>query len=554
LRLATLRATCILALAVLLLAVSASGALAAPEAVQDLTGVEEHKPYFIIHLDAISSQVFFEMYDAGLLPNISELFSEGKVIPYAISPFMPGTEMIYPRLKQGAPASSDDPISWTSINRHTGEYKTYLDNVIGLWSWAPRYAFGQLLTGVLGLDALSRLSLANIERLLRDYGVVEFLWLASDTVGHIKGIDAQKSSAMRLDSMLAPLVRYTKDSPGSLNLVLYCDHGMSMIDEYVLTERAMAEVAGDKALLCFYPNVYLKDERHAPEVARALGERHEVDFAFWRDGEGRIVGCHDKGTVMIDYDDERVAYSCEGSDLFGYVDLGYSGEALTDSEWLDLTARCQWPAVPVQIVRYMQGDYSGDVVVVTNPPKGMPNASGFVARHKGVAASDCTVPVLLVGPDINLDPVPDSIWLQTLYSDVLGIDTVNTLRAEREPHSLSLSSAGVGCTLSPAPSLVLQLELGKGSSDFLCEIDVFRTFNTRIWIGAGIVADRASSLSPCGTFSTRSELFSGRMVFELRKLRFDHKVEQQTSVRYDVGNGITLRWTYPDQFSLGVTW
>ena len=37
-----------------------------------------------------------------------------------------------------------------------------------------------------------------------------------------------------------------------MNVVLYCDHGMSMIEEYVDTEPAMEEVAGERAVLCFY--------------------------------------------------------------------------------------------------------------------------------------------------------------------------------------------------------------------------------------------------------------------------------------------------------------
>ena len=72
-----------------------------------------------MHLDAVSSKAFFEIR-AGLLPNIARLFADGVVIPHAVSPFMAGTEMIYPRMRQGVPISSHDPVSWTTLNRHTG--------------------------------------------------------------------------------------------------------------------------------------------------------------------------------------------------------------------------------------------------------------------------------------------------------------------------------------------------------------------------------------------------------------------------------------------------
>ncbi len=95
-----------------------------------------------------------------------------------------------------------------------------------------------------------------------------------------------------------------------------------MTEEFVLTEEAMAEVAGgDRAVLCSYPNVYLVDESYASEVAKALADRCEVDFAFWRDGESRIVGHHSGGSVIFDYDDERVAYSHDGIDPLAIVTL-----------------------------------------------------------------------------------------------------------------------------------------------------------------------------------------------------------------------------------------
>ena len=114
---------------------------------------------------------------------------------------------------------------------------TYFENVWGLWRWVPRYALGQAIAGIPGFEGLSRLSMANFQRILRDYGVVEFFWFVSDGIGHYKGIEAQKSSVIHFDSMLTPLVRYVENSPDSLNVVLYCDHGMSMTESLCLRKK-----------------------------------------------------------------------------------------------------------------------------------------------------------------------------------------------------------------------------------------------------------------------------------------------------------------------------
>ena len=533
------------------LAVPASASSPSPGA---LAVGGESKPYVVFHLDAISSKVFFEMIDAGMLPNISALFSGGAVIPYAVSPFMPGTEMVYPRLKRGTPVNSDDAVGWKTINRYTGGWRTWFQNCLSLWKWFPRYTLTEATIGAV-FEPVSALSIVNIPRMLRDFGVVEFFWFATDAVGHLKGIEAQKVSVARFDAVLRPMLDYVRRSPGDVNVVLYCDHGMSMIEEYVDTEPAMEEVAGERAVLCFYPNMYLADPTRAPEVGRELAARHEVDFAFWREGDTLIVGGHDHGTVLFDYDDEHVSYTYLGDDPFGYYDLGYRGEPLTDAEWLELTCRSLWPAVPVQVARYMQAEESGDVVVITNPPKGMPSIEGYVALHKGFAASDCTVPVLVTGPDIALNPVPESIWLHKLNSEVLRIDPLAAERSVREPSRLTVSPFGANLTLSPARNLLLHAELNGDGSVFLCETDLFRSFNARVWVGAGILGHGGGpTATTLAAVSARLEVFIDRLVVDWRALRSEGKTDQRLSATYETQSGFTVRWSFPNQIGLGLTW
>jgi len=391
--------------------------------------------------------------------------------------------------------------------------------------------------------------------MLRDFDVVEFFWFATDAIGHTKGIEGQKLSVAQFDAMLRPVVEYVRSAPGSVNLVLYCDHGMSMIEEFVDIDRAMTDVAGERAVLCYYPNLYLTDPMYAPEIAQALAARREVDFAFWREGDSRMVGAYHSGTVVLDCEEDRISYIHEGEDPFGYYDLGYRGEPLTDSEWLNLTCRSPWPAVPVQIVRYMQAEQSGHVVVISNPPKGIPTIGRYIALHKGLAALDCTVPVLMSGPDILLEPVPESIWLHTLYSEVLGVDPLAARRPLREPDSLTLSATRARLTLSPSPSLLLHAEASSDASVFLCETDLFRSFNTRIWIGAGVASHgRGTMTALLPVFSTRLEVFADRLVIDWTSLRSTGKPQRRLSARYEAESGFTLRWSFPYEIGLGLTW
>ena len=61
--------------------------------------VGEASPKFLIfHLDAVSSQDFFQYMEDGYLPNLKGVFENGHMIYYGLSLFPGGRETIYPRL------------------------------------------------------------------------------------------------------------------------------------------------------------------------------------------------------------------------------------------------------------------------------------------------------------------------------------------------------------------------------------------------------------------------------------------------------------------------
>jgi len=408
----------------------------------------------------------------------------------------------------------------------------------------------QSLNGVPGLWDIAGLSALNIGRILRDHSVVEFLWFGTDGIGHYWGIDGQKAGLVRFDAYLRPVVDYLRAHPGSINLVLYADHGMSMIDEYVETEQVMSDVACDNALLVSYPNIYLSEPRLARSIAYTLGNSHDIDWAFFREGEGRIVGYWAKGTMTLDYDDGGIAYSWQGVDAFEYGGIGYEGQRLSDEEWLRLTAGLKYPVAPVQVVRYMENEFSGDVVVVVNAPKGV-RGSGFIARHRGVIDVDCTVPVLLAGPDIDVGNVPEQIYLTELYTGVLGIDTINARVGLRESNSILVSADAMRLRLSPSPSLcfVAEAQPLEGTGLVLGELSVFRSFNMRAWAGAGV------SIGPFDpAVSLRVELFVGNLAMEHRRVASPAGIERRLSAKYQSQNGFTLFWEFPARLGMGFTW
>jgi len=62
----------------------------------------EASPKFLIfHLDAVSSQNFFQYMEEGYLPNPKAVFEDGHMIHHGLSLFPGGTETAVPQLKEG---------------------------------------------------------------------------------------------------------------------------------------------------------------------------------------------------------------------------------------------------------------------------------------------------------------------------------------------------------------------------------------------------------------------------------------------------------------------
>ncbi len=522
--------------------------------------VKNGSPYLVIHLDAVSSETFFELYDSGCLPNIEAVFRNGKVIRQAVSPFCPGTETLYLRLVNGNGRFDTCPTAWEYIDRITGSHTTHAETTIHLFSSMPRYALTQAIHALPGLEWLSGWSLLNMGRLMRDYDVVQFFWFATDVRGHMFGKQSQQASVMQLDRFIRNLTRQIEGE--QFNLVIYSDHGMSDFQRIVDPDRAMAEAAAGDALLCYYPNLYLRDPAYAEQVATELAGSDQIDFAFYRSGPGLVVGVHSGGRLLFSMSPAGIAYRFEGSDPFGYSDLGYTGEPLSDQSWLDLTASTRYPAVPVQIFRYMESPLSGDVVVVIDPPKGLLTPGCPVGCHTGLTDSAVAVPVLLVGPDIDCMDISDQFWLHTLYRDILQINPRQLSSVHREPHYATASPRSVSLAVSPARQLYVRANIDDGGWDVLGEASVMRTFNVRAWIGAGIAARRTLEDTTAKTagnsiqaaLSARAEVFLGPLVLEWQNTLASAGRCSRVSIRYEFEGGSLIEWVHPTQLRAGIMW
>ena len=550
----TLVLACVCVYSAICPATGAASTLAPPQS------TEHRAPYLVIHLDAVPSEVFFELYDSGLLPNIEAAFEGGRVIRHAVSPFCPGTEMLYPRLAGRGDKSDAYTVAWEYLDRTTGRHTGHAQTAADLFSGIPRYALTQTIHALPGLEWLSGWSLLNAPRLMRDHDVVQFFWFATDLRGHMFGKQSQQASVMQLDRFIGHLLRHMQGE--QFNLVLYSDHGMSLCNQVIDPDKAMANAAEGDAVFCYYPNLYLRDPKQSQRVAMSLAEGNEVDFAFFRVNESEVVGVHAGGQVIFSSDQSGISYRFDGDDPFGYFDIGYAGEPLSDQSWLDLTAGLRYPAVPVQVFRYMEAPTSGDVVVVINPPKGLPAVTCRSGCHTGVANSHVTVPVLLVGPDIADIEISDQFWLHTLYRDILQIDPRKPSPAEREPHYLKVSPESLSLAVSPAREFYIRADVDANGWNLLGEASVMRTYNMRAWVGAGVAASRgpapdSAQLAGCtlqAALAGRTEAFVGPLVFEWQKVLTPAGRSSRASIRYEFEGGGLIEWAYPSQLRVGLVW
>jgi len=95
----------------------------------------EASPKFLIfHLDAVSSQNFFQYMAEGDLPNLKAVFEEGHMIHHGLSLFPGGTEMAVPHLKEGLDNSTGWP-GWGYYDRNKEKAVSKIKTFFHLFSY-----------------------------------------------------------------------------------------------------------------------------------------------------------------------------------------------------------------------------------------------------------------------------------------------------------------------------------------------------------------------------------------------------------------------------------
>jgi len=533
---------CVLAIVVILLSFSVTG--------------EASPKFLIFHLDAVSSQNFFQYMENGYLPNLKAVFEDGHMIHYGLSLFPGGTEMAVPHLKEGIDNSSGG-VGWGYYDRSKEKVVSKIKTFFHLFSYISRRAKASFIYGLPGLDPFMFLPLLNVPELLETYGVIEFYWFTTDPLGHQMGPRLYEASIRRFDHYFGNLVK--KINLNKVNIILYCDHGMSFGDFAAINQKKeIKRIVGNELLFFIYPNVYLKNPDLKDEVARNIILGSEIDFAFYREDPHRVVGCFSQGTIIFEEKEGKIRYLFEGKDAFGYYSAGYNGEWLTPLDWLSRTRESKFPAVPPNIYNFLSNEMTGDIVIVINPPKIPIFNLCDLGNHAGVINTDLMMPILLKGPQLEHLYGREEMWLHNLYNSIPELSFENNEPA-REKNSFSFWGSGYGeynsgfeISLSPA----YRWNYGFHHYDDIyrswLEYDLYSSYVMRLWTGAGLQYNGQNL----------DALVQARLQIDLGKIQLNYGGQYSREgweintkeVVYQINDQLALEWLIPNGFGMSFSW
>jgi len=514
---------------------------------------EASPKFLILHLDAVSSQNFFQYMEDGDLPNLKAVFEDGHMIHYGLSLYPGGTETAIPHLKEGSDNSTGG-VGWGYYDREKekviSKYKTFF-----YWfSYLPRRTKACIIYGAPGLDPFMFLPLLNVPELLETYGVIEFYWFATDSLGHLMGLQLYEASIRRFDRYFGNLVK--KLNLDEVNLIFYCDHGMSFGDFIVINqEKEIERIVGNDLKVFIHPNVYLKDPDKKDKVARDIVLKSEIDFTFYRENPHRVVGHSDQGKMIFEGKEEKIRYLFEGEDVFGYYNSGYNGEWLTDLEWLSQTRDSRFPGVPPNIYHLLSNERVGDIVIVINPPK-IPVE--FPANHAGLVNTDLMMPILLKGPQLEHLYEREEMWLHNLYTSIPELSFEN-LEPAREKNSFSLwgsvygeLNSGFEMSLSPAYRWNFAFHYHDDIYRSWFEYDLYSSYLMRLWTGAGLQYNGQNL----------DALVQARLQIDLGKIQLNYGGQftqegweiNTKKVVYQINDQLALEWLVPNGFGMSFSW
>ncbi|TVR16828.1 MAG: hypothetical protein EA391_06525 [Balneolaceae bacterium] len=453
--------------------------------------------FILIHLDAVSSEYFLQELEIGNLPNMHSFFGDQGRIDYTITYFPSKTPTVISSIREGDnPMESTLPgWKWSNESR---------ENVVGMVGSFLRMAFSKsrlstsnLLYGLPVFSWMAGPALINTAYYLNDYNILQFYWYNVDTQGHFNGEEAYLEQLAIFDKQFGRLMRRLDDD---VNVIIYSDHGMTFGDGIEI-DPVIEDLLGDDLMVFSYPTLYINTPGRKSEYAKKLVEETEIDYTFFELQENIVQGFHANGSVQFikNYELGKIQYTYDGTDIFGYSDLGYNGEFLSRNEWLSLTYTSKYPMAPVNIYYHLNNEIAGDIVTLFNDQKYHQTGYSSAGNHGGFTDRDMTVPLLMKGPDVEQLYNKTYYWLPDLFVDIEGVDFDR--RPPRDRHQFSsrydFRNNRTVTQFSMSPKYRIQYGATAYSSDLSNftdfdrvdvwgKADLFRSYLTRLWIGTGI--------------------------------------------------------------------
>lgn len=298
----------------------------------------------------------------------------------------------------------------------------------------------------------------------------------------------------KFDRQFGKLTRRLQED---INLIIYSDHGMAFGEGYTLHSQIMS-VVNEAFEIFSYPALYLADNADISEIAGRLVHDTDIDFTFYRVSQHKIMGIHQKGIIYFQMDQNTVQYTYRGSDILGYYENGYSGEFLSDEEWLKRTHALEYPAVPVHLKHYFNDGRSGDILTLMEEGKFYQTPYSKKGNHGGITKSEMTSPLLAKGPDVTNLQNRTYFWLPNLFHEVSGLNFNSKPSRERHTfmarYDITNAKRVTEFTLSPRYRLNFGVSAyGMQGYEFnqydvinvWGKVDIFRSYLSRLWVGAG---------------------------------------------------------------------
>jgi len=492
----------------------------------------------------------------GDLPNMKAFFEDGHMIHYGLSLFPGGTETAVPHLKEGVDNSTGG-VGWGYYDREKEKEIPYYKSLFYWISYLPRRAKACLIYGIPGLDPFMFLPLLNVPELLETYGVIEFYWFTTDALGHLFGPKLYEASIRRFDRYFGTLVK--KLNLDEVNLIVYCDHGMSF-GKFINAEQGseIERIVGNELKLFIHPNVYLKNPDKKDQVAQDIVSESEIDFAFYRENPHRVAGYSEQGKMIFEGKEEKIRYLFEGEDVLGYYHAGYKGEWLTDLEWLSQTRDSRFPGVPPNIYNLLLNERVGDIVIVINPPKIPIFWLRYPGNHAGLTNTDLMMPILLRGEELKHLYSREEMWLHNLYTSIPELSFEN-LEPAREKNSFSFWGSGYGepnsgfeMSLSPAYRWNFGFHYDEDIYRSWLEYDLYSSYLMRLWTGAGLQYNGENL----------NALVQARLQIDLGKIQLNYggQFSQEgweintKELVYQINDRLALEWLIPNGFGMSFSW